>query len=37
LRKKLLLVVFADRKQNLIRIISAKPATKKEKKDYEEN
>ena len=35
--KKLLLVVFVERKQNVIRIISARQATKKEKKDYEEN
>ncbi|MBI5731037.1 MAG: BrnT family toxin [Ignavibacteriales bacterium] len=37
LNKELLLVVFVERKQNLIRIISARPATKKERKDYEEN
>jgi uncharacterized DUF497 family protein len=35
--KKLLLVVYVERKQNQIRIISARQATKKEKKDYEEN
>ena len=37
LTKKLLLVVYLERKQNQIRIISARSATKKEKKDYEEN
>lgn len=37
LTKKLLLVVYVERKQNQIRIINARPATKKEKKDYEEN
>ncbi|TSA30113.1 MAG: BrnT family toxin [Ignavibacteriales bacterium] len=35
--KKLLLVVYVERKQNQIRIISARQATKKEKKNYEEN
>ncbi|MHB8905050.1 MAG: BrnT family toxin [Melioribacteraceae bacterium] len=35
--KKLLLVVYVEKTQNLIRIISARQATKKEKKDYEEN
>ena len=34
---KLLLVVFVERKRNRVRIISARIATKKEKKDYEEN
>lgn len=35
--KKLLLVVFVERKHSRVRIVSARLATKKEKKDYEEN
>ena len=34
---KILLVVFVEKKRNRVRIISARIATKKEKKDYEEN
>ena len=34
---KLIIVIFTERKQNMIRIISARYATKNEKKDYEEN
>jgi hypothetical protein len=34
---QLLLVVFVERLQNRIRIISARLATKNERKDYEEN
>jgi uncharacterized DUF497 family protein len=34
---KLLIVVFTERRKNLIRIISARPATAKERKNYEEN
>jgi len=33
----LLLVCFTERVENLIRIFSARKATKKERKDYEEN
>ncbi len=32
---RILIVIFTERKQNLIRLISAKPATAKERKDYE--
>lgn len=35
-KNKLLLVVFVERMENKIRIISARLATKNEKKDYEE-
>jgi len=34
---RLLIVIFTERKQNLIRLISARNATAKERKDYEEN
>jgi len=34
---KLLLVCFVERKEDVIRIITARPATTQEKKDYEEN
>jgi uncharacterized DUF497 family protein len=34
---RLLLVVFVERLMDLIRIISARRATKKERRDYEEN
>jgi hypothetical protein len=37
LLKRLLLVCFVERTENLIRIISARKATKQERKDYEEN
>ncbi len=33
---RLLLVVYCERKSNLIRIISARRATSRERKDYEE-
>lgn len=36
-KERLIIVIFTERKQNTIRIISARPATKKERKDYEEN
>jgi uncharacterized protein len=34
---KLLLVCFVERDEDIVRIITARPATNKEKKDYEEN
>ena len=34
---RLLLVCFTERAPSLIRIFSARPATRKERKDYEEN
>ena len=34
---KMLLVCFVERHQNIIRIISVRPATRREKQDYEEN
>lgn len=34
---RLLLVCFVERHEDIIRIITARPATKQEKKDYEEN
>ncbi|OIN97097.1 MAG: hypothetical protein AUJ21_00890 [Anaerolineae bacterium CG1_02_58_13] len=34
---KLLLVCFVERYEDVIRIITARPATSQEKKDYEEN
>jgi hypothetical protein len=34
---RLLVVVFTEKKRNLIRLISARIATKKERKNYEEN
>jgi uncharacterized DUF497 family protein len=34
---KLLLVCFVERYEDTIRIITARPATNREKKDYEEN
>ena len=34
---KLLLVCFVERDEDLIRIVTARPATNQEKKDYEEN
>ncbi len=36
-RGRLLIIIFTERKQNLIRLINARVATKKERKDYEEN
>src|SRR5438034_7359942 len=36
LRRRPLVVVFTERAEN-IRIISARPATRRERKDYEEN
>ncbi|NCO60244.1 MAG: hypothetical protein COX16_06645 [Deltaproteobacteria bacterium CG23_combo_of_CG06-09_8_20_14_all_51_20] len=33
---RLLLVCFTEREQGLIRIISARPASRQERKDYEE-
>jgi hypothetical protein len=36
LLKRLLLVCFVERAKNLIRIISARKATRRERKDYEE-
>lgn len=36
IKKKLLLVVFVEKVENKIRIISARLATRNEKKDYEE-
>jgi len=34
---KLLLVCFVERYETVVRIITARPATNQEKKDYEEN
>jgi len=34
---RLLLVCFVERHENVVRIITARPATRKEIKDYEEN
>jgi uncharacterized DUF497 family protein len=34
---RLLLTCFVERAEDVIRIFSARPATKKERKDYEEN
>jgi uncharacterized DUF497 family protein len=34
---KLLLVCFVERDEDIVRIITARPATNQEKKDYEEN
>jgi len=34
---RLLLVCFTERRQRVIRIFSARPATKKERQDYEES
>jgi len=34
---RLLLVCFVERHEDIIRIITARPATSQEKKDYEEN
>lgn len=34
---RLLIVIFTERRKNLIRIISARTATTKERKNYEEN
>ncbi len=36
-KKRLLLVFFTEVVENLIRIFSARKATRKERKDYEEN
>ena len=36
-RNRLLLVSFVEREPDVVRIISARRATKKERKDYEEN
>lgn len=35
--RRLILVCFVERLENVIRIISARPATRQEIKDYEEN
>ena len=37
LNNRLLLVCFTERPKEIIRIISAREATKRERKDYEEN
>ncbi len=37
MRKKLLVVCFAETENERIRVISARIATKREKRDYEEN
>ena len=37
IKGKLLIVIFTERKQNLIRIISTRTATAKERREYEEN
>jgi len=34
---RLLIVIFIEKKENMIRLISARTATAKERKDYEEN
>lgn len=34
---RIIIVIFTEKKQNLIRLISARAATTKERKDYEEN
>jgi len=34
---RILIVIFTEKKQNLIRLISARAATTKERKEYEEN
>ena len=34
---RLLLVCFTERRKRVIRVFSARPATKRERKDYEEN
>jgi uncharacterized protein len=36
-RERLIIVCFAEKVEGLIRIISARPATKKERENYEEN
>jgi uncharacterized DUF497 family protein len=36
-RNRLLLVCFTEREQEVIRIITARQATRRERKDYEEN
>jgi len=36
-RGRLLIVIFTEKKQNLIRLISARIATNKERKEFEEN
>jgi uncharacterized protein len=36
-RNRLLLVSFVERKPNVVRVISARLTTKKERRDYEEN
>jgi len=35
--RRMILVCFVERLENIIRIISARPATRQEIKDYEEN
>ena len=37
LRNRLLLVSFTERSKNVVRLISARRVTKKERRDYEEN
>jgi len=34
---RLLLICFVERNEDMVRIITARPATYQEKKDYEEN
>ena len=34
---RMLLVCFVERHEDIVRIVSARPATRTEKKDYEEN
>ena len=36
-RNRLLLVSFLERLPNVVRVISARPTTRKERRDYEEN
>ena len=36
-KRRLLLTCFIERAEDVIRIFSARPATRKERKDYEEN
>lgn len=37
INERLLLVCFSERVEDMIRIFSARPLTKRERKDYEEN
>ena len=36
-KRRLLIVCFTERREHKIRIFSSRPATKKERRDYEEN